>query len=78
MLIHLFTGKYLFWVDTLQEGDVSAGFSKNAMLKRTIRSHFGDTRLFAVSYFPQNPKDSQFKRYIIKSSENVLNVCNVV
>lgn len=78
MLIHLFTCKYWFWTDTLQEGDVSAGFSKNAILTLAIRSHFGDTHLFAVSYLPPNPEDCQFKRYIIKSSENVLNVCNVV
>lgn len=61
MLIHLFTCKYLFWTDNLQEGDVSVGFSKNAILTLAIRSHFGDTHLLAVSYFPQNPKDSQFK-----------------
>lgn len=77
MLILLFTGKYLFWADTLPEGDLSVGFS-NAILKLTIRSHFGDTCQFPVSYFPQNPKDCQFKQYIIKSSENVPNVCNVV
>lgn len=57
MLIHLFTCKYLFWTDTLQEGDVSVGFSKNAILTLAIRMHFGD--LFRFFFYVESALASE-------------------